>query len=155
RTIMMRKTSMLQLATLLSLLLCLVSCNEKSDDILIGEVESLGGTEAAFGISTHHGIEMAVSEINAAGGIKGRKLGLVTADDEGKGDETALAATKLIPQERVVALISGGSSTRMLALAPIAQLNHVPFIATGATNPKVTEVGDSVFRTTFIDPVQG
>ncbi|MBI3557245.1 MAG: ABC transporter substrate-binding protein, partial [Deltaproteobacteria bacterium] len=136
-----------------------IACNSpganNSNEILIGEVEALTGSEAAFGTSTHKGIELAIEEVNAAGGIKGRKLRVLALDDQGKPDEAALAATKLITQDKVLAVISGSNSTRCLAMVPIAQGRHLPFVATGATNPKVTEQGDYIFRTTFIDPFQG
>ena len=131
------------------------SCHSNSDEILIGEVEAMTGSEAAFGTSTHMGLELAVAEINAAGGIHGKKLKLLTLDDQGKPEEAALAVTKLITQDGAQVVISGSNSTRCLAMVPIAQNHHIPFVATGATNPKVTAQGDYIFRTTFIDPFQG
>ena len=70
--------------------------------IVIGEVGSVTGSEAAFGISTSHGIEMAVDEANAAGGVKGKKLKVVLYDDQSKPEEAASAAvTRLITQDKV------------------------------------------------------
>src|SRR5690606_2607078 len=76
-------------------------------------------------------------------------------DNQGKPDEAAAVAKKLITQDRVVALLGEVASNRSLAAAPIAQQFRVPMITPSSTNPKVTEVGDFVFRVCFIDPFQG
>lgn len=150
------------LGLLLSALVLGSACTKKSetaapasDVIKIGEVGSMTGSEATFGISTHQGIELAIQEMNNAGGIKGKKLQLVTLDNQGKSDEAALAATKLISQEKVTALLGEVASSRSLAMAPIAQQNKVPMVSPSSTNPKVTEIGDYIFRVCFIDPFQG
>lgn len=134
----------------------LMSCTKKqSDEILIGEFGSLTGTEATFGLSTNMGIRLAFDEINAAGGIKGKKIKLITLDDQGKAEEAAQAVTRLITQDKVVAILGEVASSRSLAAAPIAQQNKIPMITPSSTNPKVTEVGDYIFRVCFIDPFQG
>ncbi len=125
------------------------------NEILVGEVGSMTGSEATFGTSTHQGIELAFEKINAAGGVKGKKFKLVTVDDQGKPDEAATAVTKLITQDKVIALLGEVASSRSLAMAPIAQSNKVPMITPSSTNPKVTEAGDYIFRVCFIDPFQG
>ena len=130
--------------------------NPSDDNIIrIGEVSSMTGSEATFGVSTHRGIEFAINEINAAGGIKGKKITLTTMDDQGKPDEAATAITKLITQNKVTAVIGEVASSRSLAMAPIAQKNKVPMISPSSTNPKVTQQGDYIFRVCFIDPFQG
>jgi branched-chain amino acid transport system substrate-binding protein len=126
-----------------------------SDEILVGEYSSLTGGTATFGQSTHNGILMAFEEINAAGGVLGKKLRVITEDDQSKPEEAATAVTKLINQNRVVALLGEVASSRTLAAAPIAQAAKVPMISPSSTNPKVTEVGDYIFRVCFIDPFQG
>lgn len=123
--------------------------------IHIGEVASMTGSEASFGQSTHKGIEFAINEINASGGINGKKLTLTTMDDQGKPDEAANAITKLITQNKVVAVIGEVASSRSLAMAPIAQNHKVPMISPSSTNPRVTQQGDYIFRVCFIDPFQG
>jgi branched-chain amino acid transport system substrate-binding protein len=124
-------------------------------EILIGEVGSMTGSEATFGTSTHQGIEMAVNEANAKGGVNGRKLRVIAVDDQGKPEEAATAVTKLINQDKVAAILGEVASSRSLAMAPIAQSNKIPMITPSSTNPKVTEQGDYVFRVCFIDPFQG
>lgn len=123
--------------------------------IKVGEVGSMTGSEATFGNSTHRGILLAFEEINKSGGIKGKKLKVVSLDDQGKPEEAATAMTKLITQDKVVAVIGEVASSRSIAMAPIAQQNKIPMISPSSTNPKVTEIGDYIFRVCFIDPFQG
>jgi branched-chain amino acid transport system substrate-binding protein len=91
------------------------------DEIPIGEYGSLTGTTATFGISTDNAVKMAFEEINAAGGVLGKKLKLYVEDDQSKPEEAATAATKLVNQNHVVALIGEVASSRSLAAGPIAQ----------------------------------
>jgi branched-chain amino acid transport system substrate-binding protein len=123
--------------------------------ILIGEVGSLTGAEATFGISTQRGVDLALEEANAAGGVKGKKIVVRVYDDQGKPEEAASAVTRLIAQDKVKLIIGEVASTNSLAMAPKAQQAQVPMITPSSTNPKVTEVGDYIFRVCFIDPFQG
>lgn len=125
------------------------------DTILIGEVGSLTGSEASFGISTRNGVELAVNEANLAGGVKGKKLAIRVYDDQGKPEEAANAVTRLISQDKVKVILGEVASSNSLAMAPKAQAAQVPMITPSSTNPKVTEVGDYIFRVCFIDPFQG
>jgi branched-chain amino acid transport system substrate-binding protein len=145
------------LVVVLSLgLIANIQCTKKNDsEILVGEFGSLTGSEATFGVSTNKGIKLAFDEINAAGGINGKKVKLITLDDQGKAEEAAQAVTRLITQDKVAAIIGEVASTRSLAAAPIAQQYKVPMISPSSTNPKVTEIGDYIFRVCFIDPFQG
>jgi branched-chain amino acid transport system substrate-binding protein len=130
-----------------------------SDTILLGEVGSLTGSEATFGLSTKNGIQMALDEVNAAGGVtiegKAKKLAVRVYDDQGKPEEAANAVTRLISQDKVVAILGEVASSNSLAMAPKAQAAKVPMVSPSSTNPKVTEVGDFIFRVCFIDPFQG
>ena len=123
--------------------------------IKVGEFASLTGKEAAFGQSSHKGTMLAVEEINAAGGVLGRRIQLITEDNQSKAGESATIAKKLISRDKVVALIGEVASTRSLEAAPIAQQARIPMISPSSTNPKVTEIGNYVFRVCFIDPFQG
>ncbi len=123
--------------------------------IRLGEYGSLTGSEATFGISTRDAIDLAISEINAAGGVKGRKLEIVLYDDQGKTQEAATVVTCLVTQDKVVAVLGEVASPRSLAAAPICQQHGVPMLSPSSTNRKVTEVGDAIFRVCFIDPFQG
>jgi branched-chain amino acid transport system substrate-binding protein len=142
----------------LSLLLVVAGCTKnasQANEILVGEFGSFTGSEATFGISTSNGIKMAFDEKNKNGGIKGKQLKLLSLDDQGKAEEAASTVTRLITQNNVVAILGEVASSRSLAAAPIAQENKVPMISPSSTNPKVTEVGDYIFRVCFIDPFQG
>ena len=125
------------------------------DTIKIGEVGSMTGGEASFGISTSRGVQMALDEVNGAGGVNGKKLEILALDDQGKQDEAATAVTKLITQNKVIAILGEVASSRSLAMAPIAQQYKIPMITPASTNPAVTEKGDFIFRVCFIDPFQG
>lgn len=142
-------------AMVLACLIGFSGCTKKTDEILIGEFGTLTGGEATFGQSTNKGLRMALDEINAAGGVKGKKIKLITYDNQGKTDETAAVVTRLITQDKVVAIIGEVASGRTLVAAPIAQQYKVPLITPSSTHPKVTEKGDYIFRICFIDPFQG
>src|SRR3989339_778556 len=143
------------LVTMLSLAFLTGCQKENANEILIGQFGSLTGNEATFGISTDKGIQLAIEEINKVGGIKGKILKVITLDDQGKAEEAAQVVTRLITQNKVVALLGEVASSRSLAAAPIAQQNQIPMITPSSTNPKVTEIGDYIFRVCFIDPFQG
>lgn len=136
-------------------LLLLGSCAKQSGTIKIGEYGSLTGKEATFGQSAHKGIIMALEEINAAGGRLGQQLELLAEDNQTRPGESATVAKKLLTRDKVVALLGEVSSGRSLEAAPIAQASQIPMIAPAATNPRVTEVGDYIFRVCFIDDFQG
>jgi branched-chain amino acid transport system substrate-binding protein len=126
-----------------------------SSVIKVGEFASLNGSEAAFGRSSHNGTQLAVDEINAAGGVLGKQIELITEDDQSKDGESATAVKKLISRDQVVAILGEVASIRSLEAAPICQQYKVPQISPSSTNPKVTQIGDYIFRICFIDPFQG
>jgi len=123
--------------------------------IKVGEFASLTGKEATFGVSSHEGTLLAVEELNAAGGVLGKKIDLHTEDDLSKAGEPATVVNKLISRDGVVAVLGEVASSRSLEAAPICQEAHIPMISPSSTNPKVTETGDYIFRVCFIDPFQG
>jgi len=125
------------------------------DTIKVGEFASLTGKDATFGISSHEGTLMAIEEINAAGGVLGKKLELLTEDTQCKAGESATVVNKLISRDDVIAILGEVASSRSLEAAPICQQNKVPMISPASTNPDVTKTGDYIFRVCFIDPFQG
>ena len=129
--------------------------SDADNPIKVGEYASLSGKEATFGISSHEGTLLAVEELNAAGGVLGRRLQLITEDDLSKAGEPATVVNKLISRDNVVAVLGEVASSRSLEAAPICQQNQIPMISPSSTNPKVTETGDYIFRVCFIDPFQG
>jgi branched-chain amino acid transport system substrate-binding protein len=126
-----------------------------AEDILIGGYMGLTGDVATFGQSTQNGIVMAFDEINAGGGVAGKKLKVTIEDDQGRPEEAATVVRKLISQDGVIAVLGDIPSSNSLAAAPICQAAAVPMITPSSTNPKVTETGDYIFRVCFIDPFQG
>jgi len=133
-------------------------CAPKTTDsstLRIGEFASLTGKEAAFGQSSHKGTLLAIEELNAAGGVLGKKIELLSEDNQSKPGESATIAKKLIARDKVVALLGEVASSRSLEAAPVAQAAKIPMVSPASTNPKVTETGDYIFRVCFIDPFQG
>jgi branched-chain amino acid transport system substrate-binding protein len=124
-------------------------------DVVVGMYGSLTGDGASFGQSSVEGAQLAVEEINAAGGVLGRKIRLLVEDDQSRPEEASSAVTKLITQDKVVAVLGEVASRRTLAAAPVAQKYQIPLITPASTNERVTQVGDYIFRVCFIDPFQG
>ena len=131
------------------------SKTQNANEIVIGEVASLSGGTAAWGKAQNEGVKMAVEEINAAGGLLGKQVRLITEDDQSKNGEAGTVTKKLVSREKVVGVIGEISSSKSLEMAPICQKEGIPMISPGSTNTKVTEVGDFIFRVCFIDPFQG
>ena len=131
------------------------SAGAAGGDILVGEYGSMTGPQATFGQSTHNGIMMAADEINAAGGINGRKIKVLSEDDQSKQEEAANAVQKLISQNSVLAILGEVASSASIAAAPICQSNKVPMISPSSTNDEVTRKGDYIFRICFTDSYQG
>jgi branched-chain amino acid transport system substrate-binding protein len=126
-----------------------------AEEILIGEYGSLTGSTATFGISTRNGIDIAVDEINKAGGILGKQVRVIVEDDQGLAAEAQTVVTKLITVDKVVAVLGEVASSNSIAAAPVAQQNGIPMISPSSTNPEVTRKGDFIFRVCFLDPFQG
>ncbi len=127
----------------------------ETPEIVVGQYGSLTGTAATFGISTRDGVDLATQELNEAGGVAGRKIRMVVEDDQSKAEEAATAVNKIISRDRPVAVLGEVSSSRSLAAAPLLQAASIPMISPSSTSPKVTQVGDYIFRVCFIDPFQG
>jgi branched-chain amino acid transport system substrate-binding protein len=126
------------------------------DDVIkLGEYTCLTGPTASFGMSSHNGTMLAIDAANANGGLLGKKIKLITADDKSKPGEAATLVHKLISRDQVSALIGETTSSRSLEAAPIAQQNRVPMVSPASTNPNVTKIGDYIFRVCFIDEFQG
>jgi len=143
--------------------LALAGCNKSEnpagsaadDTIKVGEYACLTGQTASFGLASHQGTQMVIDEANANGGILGKKIKLITEDDQSKPGEAAAAVRKLILHDHVVALIGEITSSRSLEAGPIAQQNRIPMVSPGSTNPNVTKIGNYIFRVCFIDRFQG
>jgi branched-chain amino acid transport system substrate-binding protein len=130
-----------------------------SQEIKIGGNFELTGGIANFGVQTVNGIKLAIKEANEKGGVNGKKITFVTADNKSEAAEAANAITKLITQDKAVVILGPVSSSNVLATVQIAQDNKIPLLTATATNPNVTaengKVKPYVFRACFIDPFQG
>jgi branched-chain amino acid transport system substrate-binding protein len=113
---------------------------QNANEIIIGEYGSLTGTTATFGISTKNGIDMAIDEVNQAGGVLGRKVRVIVEDDQGKPEEAQTVVTKLINKDRVIAVLGEVASSRSLAAAPVCQQNRIPMISPSSTKDRKSVV---------------
>nr|WP_231881836.1 ABC transporter substrate-binding protein [Anaerosporomusa subterranea] len=131
----------------------------ESKEIKIGGNFEMTGGVAQYGQSAANGIKLAFKEANAAGGVLGKQLTLIIADNKSEPAESANAATKLISQDKVVALIGPAASANVLASVPVATDSKIPLLTPTGTNTKITvengKVKDYIFRSCFIDPFQG
>lgn len=162
---MRRFPSLVRLLTIAGVALVATSACERrsggsgdsgTGDIPVGLYASLTGDGASFGQSSREGTELAVEEVNAAGGLLGgRRIRLLVEDNQSRPEEAASSVTKLITQDGVVAVLGEVASRRTLAAAPVAQRYQIPLITPASTNERVTQVGDYIFRICFIDPFQG
>ena len=125
-----------------------------AQDIRIGFHVPQTGFAAADGKSALHGAELAVEQINAKGGVLGRKLALVVYDDQAKADQAQPIANRLLG-DGVKIVISGSYSAPTRAAAGIFQQAKIPYISAYAIHPDITRAGDYVFRTSFMGEVQG
>ena len=138
--------------------LMLGSCGGAAkDELVVGEYGSLTGNDATFGTSTQNGVQVALDQLLATkqGKIGGFPVRVVVEDDQGRAEEAATVVQKLINQDQVIAVVGEVASSRSLAAAPICQAAQVPMISPSSTNPKVTQVGDYIFRMCFLDDFQG
>ena len=130
-------------------------CGKKSDDITVGAYLSLSGSDSTFGTDTREGIELAVEEVNAAGGVKGKKVKVLFEDDKSTTQEASQKVRQLIDRDKVVAILGEVASSRSLAGGLIANTSHVPMVTPSSTAVEVTQGREWVFRTCFTDDQQG
>ena len=137
-------------------------CGAKTDkDIKIGMVYELTGNTASYGTSAANGAKLAFKEINASGGVLGKQIKIISADNKGEPSESANAMSKVISQDKVVAVTGFTVSSCGIAASAVAEANKIPFVAAATVNPKVTfdertgKVKDYTFRACFIDSFQG
>lgn len=125
------------------------------EPIRIGHLASLTGSEASFGLSTDHGLAIAVEERNSQGGVLGRPVKVFVVDTQSKNQEVGTCMTKLVQQDKVCTVIGEIASSNTIAAAPTAQRFKIPLVTPGSTNPEVTRKGDYIFRICFTDDYQG
>jgi len=131
-----------------------IAVSAQAQDIKLGVVAGMSGPGTSYGIGIRQGAEMAVREINAAGGIKGRKISLVVVDDASNPAQSVTAMQRLV-NDQVDLVVGGWGSSQVLANMEVAERAGLPYIVVGATNPKITtEKNKWTFRVIFTDSVQ-
>jgi len=131
--------SVLVLALTMSLLL--TSCGGGAKTIKIGAIDPITGAQAVFGQDSLNGKKMAVEEINAAGGVLGKQIELISEDDGAQAAQAATVATKLITQDKVVAIAGAHGSASTLAVMEVLNKYGVPCVTPGSSSPAVTNSG--------------
>lgn len=142
-------------AVVSALSLVLIGCNSKSSTIKFGSIGPLSGPYAVYGGDCKNGIELAVSEINAAGGINGQQIELIAEDDEGAAEKSVSSYKKLVTQNGVKFILGSLTSGCAIAISPLAQAQKIVQIAPAATAPALTTAGNYIFRACYDDPFQG
>ena len=127
---------------------------EEKEPIKIGTVGPLTGNAATYGVSTKKGVEIAVDEVNAEGGINGQQVKLISEDSKGDQTEAANATRKLVEQDKVAAIIGAVLSSETFAAGPIANDGKVPMMSPSSTAPGIPDIGPFVFRNCISDNVQ-
>ncbi len=126
--------------------------------IIVGEYGSMTGPQSTFGISTDNGIRLALADANKSGGVHGHPVQLAEGhvlDDQSQPDTTLSVLQKMTAQDAPTAVLGEVASTLSLTAAPVCQRAGIPMISPSSTNPKVTQIGNDIFRVCFIDQFQG
>jgi branched-chain amino acid transport system substrate-binding protein len=146
---------------LLLTMVCLVSVSmmftvaQGAGTIKLGAIQPISGQVSAYGTQTRDAIMLAVEEINAKGGVLGKKIEMIVEDDEASPDKAKNAAMKLIARDRVVGIVGALTSKCSLAITKYLQAKKVIMITPSSTNDTVTDAGDYVFRACYNDSFQG
>ena len=146
----------------LAVALCAVftGCEKKDDSIKIGQAVALTGDNSTWGQSEKNALDMEIAKINAKGGVLGKQIKLISYDTRADATE-GVNVTKRLVSDGVCAIIGPGQSGVAIAMTSVTEPANTSFIATSATNPKVTvddktgAVRKTAFRACFIDPFQG
>ncbi len=144
--------------TFIFFLLIVSGCKFTSNDsetIRIGGLLPLTGNDSIYGISANNGIQLAIEENNHGSQLLGKTIQFISYDTKSTKLNAEHGMRELYDKENVVAIIGEIASERTLIAAPIAQELKIPLISPTATNPTITDIGDYIFRTCFIDPFQG
>ena len=131
------------------------ACKAGGGAVTIGGIFPLSGPVAEYGLEAQKGIQLAIEEINKAGGIGGQQVVLISEDDEGDATNSVNAFIKLTSKDKAKIVIGSLTSGPTIAVSERAQAQGVVLLAPAASNPAVTDAGNFIFRTCFIDPFQG
>ncbi len=123
--------------------------------IKLGAIQPISGQVSAYGTQTRDAIMLAVSEINAKGGVLGKKIEMVVEDDEASPDKSMNAIKKLVARDKVTGIVGALTSKCSLAITEYAQAKKIIMISPSSTNDTVTDAGDYIFRACYKDSFQG
>ena len=137
--------------------LFLPGCGRSGDNnkIKVGSLQSMTGDTSTFGQSSNKGIMLATEERNKAGGLLGKQIDIIPADDQSQNAQVRQMVLKLIDQDHVCAILGEVASGRTAAAALDCQRNKVPLLSPASTRNDVTSLGDYIFRSCFTDALQG
>lgn len=130
----------------------LVACSRKPAEYLLG---AAGPQAAAYGIQNQHGIDLAVDEINRAGGINGVPLRVITRDDHANGSDAASIAAEFVANRKIIAVVGHAGSGSEVAAAPVYNSGHLPAVATTPSSPDISGPSSWIFRMMTSDSVNG
>lgn len=153
----MKKVAIISvIAALFVAAVAVTGCAKKdAGTIKIGTILPISGPVSAYGIQTRDAVLLAFDEINAAGGVLGKKLELIAEDDEASPEKSANAWKKLTSADKVNVIIGALTSKCSLAITSLSQAKKVVQISTSSTNDTVTDAGDFIFRACYNDSFQG
>jgi branched-chain amino acid transport system substrate-binding protein len=147
----------LKLLPVFFLLIISLSCTKTKprEEIVVGQFGSLTGKFSKYGISSRNGVELAMEEVNRSGGVLGKRIRMVFEDDASQPEKAQEAISRLISGHHVVGVIGEVVSSRTRAAAPVSQQNRIPLITPAATDPRITQIGNFIFRACFVESYQG
>lgn len=166
---MIRRTTFSRLAgagaAVAALSLALAACSSSSGadsgsdsgsgDIALGYTATLTGDFASYGLEMREGVDLAVEQLNAAGGIDGKQVSIVSADDEGSPANGPVVAQQFCDDSSIAAVLGYSFSSVALAALPVYDQCGLPVVASAVTSPELTGASDVFFRDVFTDAYQG
>lgn len=153
---MLTRRSVIALSSVALLAASFAGCKKSSEDeVVVGAFLSLTGEDSTFGIDTKKGIELAVEQANAAGGIKGKKIKVIYEDDKSTAAEATQKVQQLIDRDKAIAILGEVASSRTKAGGLIANAKKVPLVTPSSTAVEITQGREYVFRSCFTDAQQG
>jgi branched-chain amino acid transport system substrate-binding protein len=132
------------------------SCRPQSKEpIRVGAVLALTGSASVWGENSKEGIELALEELNAAGGVNGTPIRVIYEDSKSEPRAAVDALRKVISSDKVPVVIGDIASSNVLAMSPVAESEKVVLISPGASNPDISNAGDYIFRNFPSDALEG
>jgi branched-chain amino acid transport system substrate-binding protein len=151
----MGKGKILTLLVIFVMVFALMSVHGAGGTIKLGTILPISGAVSAYGTESRDAILMAVEEINAKGGVLGKKIEMMVEDDENSPDKTMNALKKLIARDKIIGFVGAMTSKCSLAITKYDQAKKVVMITPTSTNDAVTDAGDYIFRSCYKDSFQG